>query len=183
MRRHFVDAEGPAVFRDSLRRRLIHLSEYKVAAGEVELAVVRLEWCFHELPLLIALGVVRFMSKSWCTTRRVSRAQGGYLFGCSAVGGDGLRHHLACPRMALAATQCGRRPPPWAGTGSLRIAALALPMSRPDLRSSAVWAFIAYRVHVVARLGGAPLSQIEFQRSPCARNVVFGLPHARRCRA
>lgn len=39
----------------------------------------------------------------------------------------GTTHYLACPRLAIVASQCGRRPPPWAGSGNLCLAALALP--------------------------------------------------------
>lgn len=80
------------------------------------------------------------------------RAPDGRLLGCSAVEGDDLHHHLACPRLASSAAQGGRRPPPWVGIGNLRVAALALPTNRPDMRSPAVWAFIAYHSHLAARL-------------------------------
>lgn len=34
---------------------------------------------------------------------------------------------------------CGRRPPPWIGTGSLRVATFTLILDRPDVRSSNAW--------------------------------------------
>lgn len=61
-------------------------------------------------------------------------------------------------------TSCGRRLPPWAGKGHLRVATLALPMNRPDVRSACVRACVAYRMHVAARHAGVPISQIISQR-------------------
>lgn len=81
------------------------------------------------------------------------------------------------------------------GTGNLRVVTLALPLSRADVRSTCVWASLAYKLHLAAKHAGAPMTQIVFQRSIRAvipsvaarssrgRGVIFGLPIARRRRA
>lgn len=87
--------------------------------------VTRLEWCFRDLPFFIDFSVVRLIAQSFsqlsCWLLRGRRR--------------GCRTPLGMPP---AASRCGRRPPPWVGRGKLHVAALALPTSRPDVRSAVV---------------------------------------------
>lgn len=162
VRRHFAGSEGATRLRAWLRRRLGHLLEYSVVDGEIELVITRLEWAFRDLPFFLAFSVVRLIANSWCTTRGMTRCPSSCLYGCAAVGGDDLRHYLMRPRLADAARSQGRRPRPWVPTGNLRVATLALPSSRADVRSACVWAYVAYRLHLVARHEGAPVTHIAF---------------------
>lgn len=129
----------------------------------------RLEWVFRDLPFFVAFAVVLLIANAWCTTRRMSRALASCLFGCVAVGRDDLRHSLARPR--LAASQCGRVPPSWVGTGNLRVVA---PMNRPDVRAACVWAYVAYRMHVAP---ASPCRMLSFS-APCALSSASS-PRAR----
>lgn len=150
------------------------------------------EWAFRDLPFCLAFAIVRLIAFLWCTTRRMTRGPISCLYGCSAVGGDDVRHYLMRPRLAVAAGQQGRRPSPWIGTGNLRISSLALPMNRPDVCSACVWALPYTGFIWSAGLGGAPMTRIIFLRSihavirPIAartsagRDVVFGSPGIRR---
>lgn len=148
MRRHSLADDGPGHLRDWLRRRLTHLFENDVSAGDVELVVARLEGGFRGQPFSIAFAVARLIAKSWCMTRRMSRAPAGFVFGCCAAEGDDMRHYLACPR--LAASQCGRRPPPWVWA---------------YVRAACVWAYVACRMHIALRHAGTPMAH----SAPCRR--------------
>lgn len=77
-----------------------HLLEDKVYDGEVELCAIRIEQAFRGLLLFLAFATVLLVANACLTMRQMSRAPEGCLFGCSAVGGDALRHDLACPRFA-----------------------------------------------------------------------------------
>lgn len=72
---------------------------------------VRVEWTFRDITFFLAFAVVRVIANSWCTARRMTRAQWSCLYACTGGGGDDIRHYLSCPRLAIAAWQCDRSPP------------------------------------------------------------------------
>lgn len=126
--RDYKAAGDPGRLRDWLRRRLSHVFEYNVADGEVDLVTSMLDWVFCDLPCFLAFAAIRVIA-NYCPVVSC-------LFGCQAMGPDDLRHYLVCLRFAMVASQCGRRPPPWAVSSSLRAASLALPLNRSGVRSS-----------------------------------------------
>lgn len=133
IRRHVDASVAPEVLRSWVFRRLTQILERPAVDGEAEVIVVRFSWVFRGLPFFLAFVVVHVLGNAWCTARRMSSEPVGCQYGWSADVGDDLRYYTACPRLASAAIQCGRRPPPWVGIGNVRVAALALPLNRRDV--------------------------------------------------
>lgn len=185
---HFVQSEADAHIRDWTRRRAGHLVERPVVDGEVGLILLRLRWSFSELPFFLAFAAARTLANGWCTSRRMSAEPRGCLWGCAAVGGDDLRHYLACPILARFAGHGRRRPPPWSGTGNMRVALHMLPMNRSDVLLSVCWLYVAYRAHTSARHLGRAASPEQAgrifravvrsvaARSPVARAILTSAP-------
>lgn len=61
--------------------------------GEVDLAIRRTRWSFTDLPFFVAFASMRTLANAWCTSRRLSAGAEGCLWGCAAVGGEGIRHY------------------------------------------------------------------------------------------
>lgn len=97
--RHMVESRGPELLRGWLRRRLTTMLERRLEHGEVNLCLARLLIALEAMPPLVSLALFRLIGNAWPTSRRVGGGVGACRFGCMAVGGDDIRHYMACPRL------------------------------------------------------------------------------------
>lgn len=106
--RFWADADDGRGLREWVRRRSGHLIREDLVDGEVDLAIRRMRWAFNDLQFFVAFASMRMLA---FTARRLSADMGTCLWGCAAVGGDDLRHYLACPLPARFSRSNWRHPP------------------------------------------------------------------------
>lgn len=164
---HCRNDGGEVALRGQIRRRVAHLLGAASVQGDVGLMSRRLRCCFAGLPCLWPLDL-------FAPWRRLGARVSGCLLsqrvslGCQAVGGD------------------ARRPQPWAGIGSLRVALIVLPLGRSEVVLSAEFLFVAYRSHAESRPAVARMRIFRvalrslFTRPLVARAANSGEPLARR---
>lgn len=78
-----------------------------------------------------------------------------------------MRRYLACPVLACLSRGLRRKPPPWAGTGDLRVALNLVPHDRLATILSAAWLCVAYRTHLAARHQGGILRPRQAEGALC----------------
>lgn len=113
-------AEAEPALREWIWRCAGHMMHSHISDGEVDMALRRMRWAFQDLPFFVAFAGLCARASAWCTSRRMMAEPNSCLWCCIGVGGDDVRHYLAClvfPRFARSAR---RRPPPWTGTGNMR---------------------------------------------------------------
>lgn len=154
------------------RRRASHMIGAQAALGEVELLLRRLRWALAELPFIVAFAAARTLANAWCTSRPMTS-----LRGWAAVGGDDIRHYLACP-FFLRFSSASRRLPPWVGTRNLRIALNFVPFQRDVVVPSMSWMHVAY-MHAEARHCGRVMRPEHTMRKSfgqCFARQLLGPP-------
>lgn len=188
-----MSSEGPELLRIWLRQRLTHPFAREVTDGELDFVTTRLEWGFRGLPFFL----LRFRL---CASSRMHGARPADVTRSRQLS---LRL-LPCRRGRLASrfgipAACDLCLPVRASPASLGwhrkfahsyAGAPDEPVGCADFLC--VWAYAAYRMHVIARHAGAPMPQVVFQhtreairsvaaRSCRGRDAIFGVRHPPLC--
>lgn len=179
--RLMADAEAEGHIRNFLTRRVRYFVRRDSPAGEIAFLYDGLRTVFRVLPSCVGMAVLRAVANAWTTSRRMSHGATRCLWGCCAVGGDGLQHYVSCPLLARFAQHPRLQPPRWAGNGHMQIVLMVLPLSEFDTCVSAVWMYLAHLLHAGARRDSRIWDASFFETSARAvgRSTVTSLPTVR----
>lgn len=141
--------------------------------GGIELNWSRARANFYSVPTIVGLAVLRVVGNAWPTTRRIGGMPCGCALGCTAVGGDDIRHQLCCPTFRATILATRAIAPPSVVADKLELALFVHPLSCVDALRTSVWMYAVSSMVRAARATITALTAARSSRTLCAQRFAL----------
>lgn len=122
----------------------------------------RLQWCFRDLPFVVALAQLRLLANALPTPRRMQSEISHCLYGCVAIRGDDISHYMRCPFLVRFIRGPRHQKPVWLLSGDVAIGLGVFPTARAQVLCSCTWTYVAYRICFACRARSSAPSAGQF---------------------